>query len=175
MALPGGTDATWERKNSSIAAYRHCLEPHQVKAMSDAPVRTIRTDWPDDRERLTAVRRAVFVEEQGVPVSIELDDLDAVCRHVLALAGETPIGTGRITPTGKIGRLAVLPRWRGQGVGGALLQELLRVAAEAGLAEVYLHAQVNALGFYEGFGFRASGPRFEEAGIAHRKMTRSLG
>ncbi len=142
--------------------------------MTNAAFRIIRTDWTRDRERLAAVRTAVFVKEQGVAVSIELDDQDAACRHVLALADEMPVGTGRLTPEGKIGRMAVLADWRGRGVGSALLQELLAVAAQSGLGAVYLHAQVSALGFYESFGFRAEGPVFDEAAIPHRRMTLPL-
>ena len=143
--------------------------------MTNAAFRIVRADWSRDRERLVAVRTAVFVEEQGVPVGVELDGRDGACDHVLALAGAMPVGAGRLTPGGKIGRLAVLADWRGRGVGSALLRELLAVAAQSGLGAVYLHAQVGALRFYEGFGFRAEGPVFDEADIPHRRMTLSLG
>jgi predicted GNAT family N-acyltransferase len=131
--------------------------------------------WPDDAPTLRALRRTVFVEEQGVPESLEWDGQDDRCAHVLALANREPVGTGRLLPTGKIGRLAVLPSVRRLGIGSRLLRRLVGLARERGLAEVYLHAQVGALPFYAAHGFVAEGPEFEEAGIAHRRMRLVLG
>jgi predicted GNAT family N-acyltransferase len=128
--------------------------------------------WSADRERLRAIRRAVFIEEQGVPEELEWDGLDEQCRHALALGpGNIVIGTGRLTPDARIGRMAVAREWRGQGVGSAILQALLQEARSAGCAAVSLHAQVHALPFYQRHGFAAHGPEFLEAGIPHRAMT----
>lgn len=125
---------------------------------------------------LRAVREPVFVHEQGVPRDIELDALDPACIHVLARdADGRPIGTGRLAPDGRIGRMAVLAAWRGRGVGRALLRRLVEAAAERGLPEVHLHAQVDAEGFYAAEGFLPEGERFEEAGIVHQAMRRRLG
>lgn len=134
-------------------------------------IATYDVDLPD----LRAVRHQVFVEEQGVPEEIELDELDPKCRHVLARdeAGR-PIGTGRLTPQGRIGRLAVLPEWRGKGVGEALLQALVDEARSRGHAMVELNAQVDAVGFYEKNAFEPVGKEFVEAGIVHRTMRRTL-
>ena len=124
-----------------------------------------------DREQLRAIRRAVFIEEQGVPEELEWDELDGHCRHILALAAEgVGIGTGRLLPDGHIGRMAVLPEWRGNGVGSAILQALLQQARTEGYATVRLHAQMHALPFYARHGFTATGPEFLEANIAHRFM-----
>ena len=131
--------------------------------------------WSTERERLRAIRRAVFIEEQGVPEELEWDGLDAQCRHALALGpGDVVIGTGRLTPDAHIGRMAVAREWRGKGVGSALLQALLKEARAAGYAAVALHAQVHALEFYRKHGFAMQGPEFLEAGIAHRVMTLGL-
>jgi predicted GNAT family N-acyltransferase len=122
------------------------------------------------------VRDAVFVQEQRVPVEIERDALDALCTHVLARdSAASPIGTGRLAPDGRIGRMAVLRDWRGRGVGRALLLRLLDEARARGLAEVQLHAQVDAEHFYAADGFLPVGERFEEAGIQHQAMRRRLG
>src|SRR5690606_3026425 len=128
-------------------------------------------DFRADHEALRAIRDPVFVDEQRVPPDIEADALDPECRHVLARddAGR-PIGTGRLTPDGRIGRLAVLREWRGRGVGAALLQALLALARDLRHPEVSLHAQVDAIGFYERFGFETQGEEFVEAGIRHRTM-----
>lgn len=128
-----------------------------------------------DLEALRAVREPVFVVEQGVPPEIEADELDPLCRHVLARdADGNPIGTGRLTPQRSIGRLAVLPDWRGKGVGAALLQALVDMARGLGHPVIELHAQVDAIGFYEQFAFETVGPEYLEAGIRHRNMRRIL-
>jgi len=133
-----------------------------------------RTSYQDSRADIFAIRNRVFVIEQSVPMEIEIDALDPVARHVLARVDERPVGTGRITAEGKIGRMAVLKEFRGRGVGAAILGELVQMAGEYGLEEVCLSAQCHAIPFYERFGFQAQGPVYAEAGIDHRWMTRLL-
>ena len=129
----------------------------------------------DQRAALLDLRDIVFIREQGVPEQRERDGLDGDCWHVLARddAGQ-PIGCGRLTPAHKIGRMAVLQAWRGQGVGLLLLRELIARARSQGWPEVALDAQVSAIGFYEREGFIAYGAEFEDAGLAHRAMRLSL-
>lgn len=124
-----------------------------------------------DFEALRYVRNAVFVEEQRIPTEIEFDDLDRHCHHVLArdLKGR-PVGTGRLSEEGRIGRMAVLPEWRGLGVGESILRALIDKARGLGLTRVSAHAQVKALGFYEKSGFSRQGEVFNEVGIPHRTM-----
>lgn len=133
------------------------------------------TSWAADRLRLQPVRREVFVTEQRVPEAEEWDDDDQVCVHVLALRNREPVGTGRISPAGKIGRLAVLSEFRGRGIGDRILLMLIEQARHRGLAEVTLNAQVHAMPFYERHGFKAQGEVFDEAGIPHRRMQKALG
>lgn len=133
------------------------------------------TSWAADRPRLQPVRREVFVIEQRVPEAEEWDDDDQVCVHVLALRNREPVGTGRISPAGKIGRLAVLSEFRGRGIGDRILLTLIEQARHRGLAEVTLNAQVHAMPFYERHGFKAQGEVFDEAGIPHRRMQKALG
>lgn len=143
--------------------------------MSEKRVRVSVAPWDAHEKALMRVRLAVFVEEQGVPQELERDDHDARAFHLLAAEpGGEPVGTARLLPDGQIGRMAVLPEWRRRGIGGRLLEELLRVAAARGLSGVFLHAQCTALPFYARFGFQAEGDVFEEAGIPHRKMIRPL-
>lgn len=132
-------------------------------------------DWASEQDAMRAIRQAVFIDEQQVPVEEEWDGLDPQCRHVLARddAG-APIGTGRLTPQRSIGRMAVLADWRGRGVGAALLQALVDQARALGWDRVSLHAQVHAIGFYQRHGFVAEGDPFMEAGIEHRSMQRML-
>lgn len=133
---------------------------------------TIRTaDWPEDEDALRSIRRQVFIEEQQIPAELEWDGQDEDAIHVLALDSElSPIGTARLLPTGQIGRMAVLPEWREQGVGSALLRHLLQVQTKVPLSELYLNAQQSVISFYETQGFAVVGDIFFEAGIPHRRM-----
>ena len=132
-------------------------------------------NWLATREKLRAIRHKVFVEEQHVPEELEWDEADDRAYHVLATANDgTPIGTGRLKLDCHIGRMAVLKNWRGRGVGGTILTTLLSLAEKEGCDTVRLHAQTHALGFYEKFGFTATGPEFDEAGIPHRAMELTL-
>jgi predicted GNAT family N-acyltransferase len=131
-------------------------------------------DWESARTEASRIRMAVFVEEQGVPASIEMDDRDAECVHALAYVEGRAVGTGRLLPDGHIGRMAVLKERRASGVGGAILACLVEEARRRGMTEVALSAQTHALGFYRKHGFRELGAIFEEAGIAHQEMRRVL-
>ena len=133
-------------------------------------------DYTAALDDLRRVRDAVFVQEQGAPRDRERDALDPLCHHVVARDAEgRPIGTGRLTPDHRIGRMAVLPAWRNRGVGEALLQALLAEARQRQWPAVSLHAQVDAEGFYARHGFLPEGERFFEAGIEHQSMRRVLG
>ena len=129
--------------------------------------------WITSQKEVKAIRNKVFVEEQGVPPELEWDGLDEHSYHVLACSPEgAPIGTGRLLQDGRIGRLAVLPEWRGKGVGRALLELLLVIANKMGNEVVELHAQTQVVGFYRKRGFTRHGKEFIEAGIPHVAMKR---
>ena len=130
--------------------------------------------WPDDQTELMHVRHEVFVIEQSVPAELEQDASDPDFRHVLALDSNShPIGTGRVSECGKIGRMAVLRSWRSHGVGSAILARLIEIAAGNGCQTVKLSAQLTAVPFYQRHGFTESGDVYQEANIDHIKMTRS--
>jgi predicted GNAT family N-acyltransferase len=137
-------------------------------------VKVIAIESPADMARAYAIRRRVFIEEQRVPEEIELDADDARASHALALAGGNAIGCGRMLDHGadevKIGRMAVLPAYRGTGVGREILRFLIDRARARGFRKAVLHAQLSAEGFYLKEGFTPVGGVFDEAGIAHRKM-----
>lgn len=126
-----------------------------------------------------ALRRIVFIEEQGVPEADEIDDLDGEAIHLLAEVEGRPVGSARLLvrgETGKIGRVCVLAEQRGTGLGAALIRaavaELRRIP---GVRQARLGAQTHALGFYEKLGFTALGPEYIDAGIPHRDMVLALG
>jgi|SRR5580765_2097042 len=131
--------------------------------------------WEKAREEASRIRFRVFVEEQGVPREIELDDQDHRCVHAVAFDERgAAVGTGRLLPDAHIGRMAVLRERRRHGVGTLLLNKLTEAARQRGDREVLLSAQVHAVDFYRRHGFEAVGEVYEEAGILHQAMRRAL-
>lgn len=126
--------------------------------------------WAEAEAELRAVRTAVFIDEQGIPPADEWDEEDAVSLHVLATSAGEAVGTGRLLRDGRIGRMAVLAGFRGDGVGSAILQRLMAAAAATGHEETTLHAQVAVIPFYRAHGFEVDGDVFDECGIPHRRM-----
>ncbi|BEI41408.1 GNAT family N-acetyltransferase [Polynucleobacter sp. HIN9] len=126
--------------------------------------------WDEAKELAYPIRLTVFVNEQGVPEELELDDDDAMAWHVVVLDHGKAIATGRLLKNGKIGRLAVLKEYRGLGLGSELLKTLVSYGRQEEIKQFFLHAQTTAIGFYQYHGFKAIGLPFEEAGINHIKM-----
>ena len=118
---------------------------------------------PGDGVHASPVRFAVFVEEQGVPREIELDEQDPVSLHAVVFEEGKAVATGRLLPDGHIGRMAVLKAWRNRGIGGLMLDGLMMKAKERGDTEVALSAQVHAVPFYRAHGFVAEGDEYLEA------------
>lgn len=133
-------------------------------------------DFAADFASIRIVRTTVFIDEQRVPLELEFDDRDALCRHVLAIDHGAPIGTARLDLDygGKVGRLAVLRNHRRHGVGRALMERLHAIAREHGAATLWCHAQLTAVPFYERLGYRSLGSTFDEAGIDHVRMELAL-
>ena len=131
--------------------------------------------WEQDSAAIRAVRNAVFSVEQGISETLDFDGRDHDCVHVLARVGEGEIiGTARMLPDGHVGRIAVHKEWRGQGMGTRLVEYLTEVARDRGFAEIHLHSQVQAAGFYSRLEFEARGDTFMEADIEHVLMVRIL-
>jgi predicted GNAT family N-acyltransferase len=124
------------------------------------------------------LRFEVFVDEQGVPRELEVDELDPGATHLVAIRDEQVIGTLRMLEhegAAKIGRVAVRAAARGAGVGARLMDRAAAIAAERGFAEIVLHAQVAVAGFYRRLGYVEEGDRFDEAGIPHIAMRKKVG
>jgi predicted GNAT family N-acyltransferase len=133
---------------------------------------------PDDRGHCLALRRVVFIDEQGVPEADEIDDLDDACTHFLAIddAGRA-VGTARlrfVDDVAKVQRVAVLREGRNRGVGRALMDALEREASARGARVAKLAAQTSAIPFYERLAYEAYGDIFDDAGIPHRQMRKPL-
>jgi len=128
---------------------------------------------PADLEKVFAIRREVFVGEQNCPPELEWEFEDE-STHFLATVDGEPAGASRWRKTDKgykLERFAVLQKFRGLGVGQELVRTVL-ADLPADAFYVYMHAQIQAVGLYEKFGFVKTGPEFEEAGIRHFKMER---
>lgn len=147
------------------------------------PVRT-ESDWQAAR----AIRRRVFVEEQGCPPEEEWDAWDApeargvTCHHLLGTEDGAPVAAARWRPVmldgepaAKLERFAVLPEARGRGHGRAMIAAAMCEAEAAGFETLVLHAQAHLEALYASFGFARVGGVFEEAGIAHVRMVRRAG
>ena len=147
--------------------------------MSEIAVITVTT--PSQIRQALDIRRRVFIEEQQVPESLEIDAHDrdpgavTTAVHVLVLLGNVPVATGRLLLTyddgrAHIGRVAVLAEHRRAGYGRAVMQALHALAAERGIFDITLAAQLHAIGFYERLGYTVHGEVFLDAGIEHRWM-----
>jgi predicted GNAT family N-acyltransferase len=141
---------------------------------------------PSDMREALAVRRAVFIEEQAVPETLEVDEHDGdpadvtTALHVLVRNSGHAVATGRLLlefadGNAHVGRVAVLKEYRRQGYGRAVMEALQALARERGFAGITLAAQLHAIGFYERLGYVARGEVFLDAGIEHRWMDLELG
>jgi predicted GNAT family N-acyltransferase len=154
------------------------VSPYSVRLAAD----------DDEMAAVYSIRYTVFVEEQGVPVDLERDERDEGADHFVAEMDGRPSGAARMVveapgfegtdaslgPAAHLGRLAVLPEARGDGLGLALVRAVEARAVERGLRLIYLGAQTHALGFYERLGYEKFGEEFDDAGLAHRHMSRRL-
>ncbi len=131
-------------------------------------------EWHGYQKTLRHIRTEVFIKEQHVPEELEWDEFDETCVHVIAERNGEPVATGRLLETGQIGRMAVLLPFRKTGVGSKILEKLLSIARSKKMNSVFLNAQVDAIAFYEKFGFKEEDGVFDDAGIPHKKMTRNL-
>lgn len=135
-------------------------------------LQVIKIKTQEELESAFAIRRKVFVEEQGVDPKLEWDNED-VSTHFLALLDSFPCGACRYRKTDKgykLERFAVLKEYRGKRVGQALVAAALDDIPDN--AVIYLNAQHDAVGLYSKFGFSVEGEQFEEAGIKHFRMVK---
>ncbi|NJK39379.1 MAG: GNAT family N-acetyltransferase [Oscillatoriales cyanobacterium RM1_1_9] len=134
--------------------------------------------YSDASEAIHKIRDQVFVAEQGIDPRLEFDGMDDRAKHFLAYSQAQPIGTVRVRNwsenTAKIERLAVLPAFRGQGIGTQIMEAALSDLSNAGVEQVIVYAQIHARPFYRKLNFVAQGEPFSEAGILHYKMAKCL-
>jgi hypothetical protein len=144
----------------------------QPRAIRVEPVRT-----PEELEIVYQIRREVFDQEQHLTTWVHDYPEDGAGLNVLAWIDGEAVGTGRVTLWGdeaQIAWVAVRKPYRGQGVGRAIIERLIRWAEEQGARTVTLNAQTHALEFYRKLGFRPIGRPFSMAHIEHQFMEREL-
>jgi len=120
------------------------------------------------------IRQKVFVDEQNVPPELEWDDTDEIADHYLmVLSDNTPVGVARVFSTldevAHLGRMAILPAYRGQGYGQQLLRHLMEDAGDSHDL-LQLSAQEHAIPFYQKSGFHVCSDEYDDAGIPHFDM-----
>lgn len=134
----------------------------------NAKIQLVKTE--EDYNVVLGIRRTVFIEEQNVPESLEIENEDESF-HVLALKNNFPVGTGRWRKTDKgykLERFAVLKEFRSEGFGREIVKFVLSQIPPDTM--IYLHAQESVIKFYKDLGFTIIGSTFIEADIVHAKM-----
>lgn len=127
-----------------------------------------------EKEQAFDIRRKVFVDEQHVPIHIEMDEHDDTAVHFIGYQLEQPIAAGRIREVesglGKVERVCVLSEYRGQHIGVLMMNEMEDYARTNGIFRLKLNAQTHALAFYEKLGYDITSDEFMDAGIPHKSM-----
>ncbi len=134
-------------------------------------IKVVKVSEEADLEKVFAIRRVVFVEEQNCPPELEWENED-ISIHFLAEYDNKAAGACRWRKTEKgykLERFAVLQEFRGKGIASEMIRNVLQdLPSDANY--IYLHSQITAMPLYQKMGFIAEGPQFEEAGIQHFKM-----
>jgi predicted GNAT family N-acyltransferase len=134
--------------------------------------------FTDESQAVRSIRETVFQQEQGISSQLEWDGLDEHCLHLVAKLGREAVGVGRLRELTadilKLERLAVLANYRQQGVGSEMVHTAIAYGKEQGYFQISIHAQASTARFYEHLGFTKIGNPFDEAGIEHIKMERSI-
>ncbi len=131
-----------------------------------------------EKELAFDIRKKVFVEEQGIPLHLEIDEFDQTATHFVVLENDEPIAAARIRETesnvGKVERVCVLSAHRRKHLGFLLMNALEEHAKQNGWKKLKLNAQTSAIPFYEKLAFQVNSPEFTDAGIPHRAMEKVI-
>ena len=138
--------------------------------MKDLEVKFV--DDEKEFEKVVDIRKTVFVEEQNVPLDLEIDGLDSISKHVIAYFCEEPVGCARlrIDQRARLERVVVLKQYRNRGFGKQIVEYVLDYCKNNNLDEIYFHSRIDTVGFYKKLGFKTRGKIFFEAGIEHIEM-----
>lgn len=138
--------------------------------MNSKALNIFETSWDQSSLEINQIREKVFIEEQKVSRSIEMDGHDKDCHQFLATYKKLNIGTARLRKYGKIERVSVIKEFRSLGIGSKIMEIIINKARTLDTNEIYLHSQEDSIRFYENIGFKTVGNYFFEAEIKHIKM-----
>ena len=130
--------------------------------------------WPQAESALRQIRQQVFIQEQCVPLDLEWDGLDEQATHLLLEVEHQPVACARLLATQQLGRMAVLAKWRGIGLGSRVMQCAIEYAQQQAWDNIQISAQIHAVGFYQRFGFQITSEPYLDAGILHCDMVLPL-
>lgn len=142
--------------------------------MADVQIEKVNTK--KSLNRVYNIRKKVFIEEQKVPVELEMDEHDETSEHFILYLNKKPIGCARIryNSFAKLERIAILKEYRNQGYGSKLTEYLIQYCKDKKIGRIIIHSQMYIVDFYKKFGFKPVGEPFYEAGIEHVKMILEL-
>lgn len=131
-----------------------------------------------EKEAAFNVRKKVFVDEQEIPIELELDEYDETATHFICTYNEEVVGASRlriIDDYGKLERICILKEYRGMHFGRQIIAMMESVISKLGFDQATLNAQVSAQGFYKKIGYKKT-PKdpFMDAGIEHVTMIKQL-
>ncbi|HLR69894.1 MAG TPA: GNAT family N-acetyltransferase [Pseudogracilibacillus sp.] len=123
------------------------------------------------------IRKQVFVDEQQVPMDLEIDEFEQDAMHFLYVEDNIPVGASRlrfVEHAGKLERICVLPAYRGKGYSKELIQTMEDEIVQREMDKAVLHAQIQVTPLYESVGYEIVSDEFMDAGIPHVEMTKKL-
>ena len=131
-------------------------------------------DWDQLQQDARLIRELVFIVEQNIPEQDEWDDQDAISQHFVVYDRDQPVATARLLQNNSVGRVAVIQKYRGQGIGRMIMLDIIRYAQQQPRPFLKLSSQVHAISFYEKLGFVTQGDPYDEWGIPHIEMMMPL-
>lgn len=137
----------------------------------------IRATTEDQLQDAYAIRKKVFVEEQHVPLEIEIDEHENDSSHFVLYDENKPVGAGRfriLDGKGKVERICILSSYRGKGAGLKVMKKIEEFARDLYIKELVLNAQTSAIPFYTKQGYEVVSEEFLDAGIPHRTMKKTI-
>ena len=107
---------------------------------------------------------------------------DSISKHIQAVSNNDIVGCvllvlgndERNKKTAVLCQMAVLEPFRSQGIGKKLVAKCEQIGREEGMERICLHARATAVGFYEKCGYKTEGSLFEEVGLAHINMVKTI-
>ena len=130
--------------------------------------------WDQLQQDAKLIRTQVFICEQGITEADEWDDQDVISQHFVIYDQDQPIATARLLQDNSVGRVAVIQKYRGQGIGWLIMLEIIEHAQQQQYPFLKLSSQLQAISFYEKLGFVTQGNPYDECGIPHIEMMMPL-